>query len=78
MEDEVAKKGYSVVQSGYADAPPWKSDPAKEQTNKAKIPFSQAIAKILFKIWIPIMERFYRKSDVAHVVYCFGMKSLNQ
>ena len=45
LEDEVAKKGYSVVQSGYADAPPWKSDPAKEQTNKAKIPRARGFAR---------------------------------
>ncbi len=72
--EEAKKRDYTVVQSGFADAPPWKSSPASEVTDKKKIPFSVPISYFLFSIWIPLMERFYRKKDIAHVVYCFGQK----
>lgn len=77
VEDEAKKDGLLVVESGYADSPPWSSNPAQEHTKKLQIPFMSSLAKILFNIWIPIMERFYLKKKVAHCVYVFG-KELNQ
>ena len=76
LENAILQDGLKFISSGYADAPPWKSDPNQE--GEKGFAHSEAhiqIAEILFKIWIPLFERFYRTRKNSHVTWAFGIDS---
>lgn len=72
LETEIIIDKLKLISSGYADAPPWRSNP-KEQSEKglAYSKFIICLAEILFKLWIPVFERFYRTRKKAHVIWAF-------
>ncbi|MDP8314633.1 MAG: hypothetical protein RAP70_06110 [Candidatus Celaenobacter antarcticus] len=75
VESAVRNDGLQLLESGYADAPPWKSDPLEtgQKSSKMKIPILSKLAPLLFVMWIPVFEQFYRKRRKAHVVWVFGV-----
>jgi hypothetical protein len=76
LEEEIEKDGLKLVSSGFADAPPWRSNPKDNESKSLtiRIPFLPQFAKILFHIWIPLYERFYRNEKRAHIVWAFGQE----
>ncbi|KQC11925.1 MAG: hypothetical protein APR54_10375 [Candidatus Cloacimonas sp. SDB] len=74
LEAAIIKDKLQLTSSGYADAPPWKSNP-KEEADKG-LAYNKLIirlAEILFKLWIPAFERFYRTRNKAHVTWALGI-----
>jgi len=74
LEKEIRTDDLKLVCSGYADAPPWNSDPNEEnEKGFAYNKFVIFLSEFLFNIWIPFFERFYRTPEKAHVTWAFGM-----
>jgi len=75
LEKAIKNDDLELMESGFADAPPWKSDPLEtgQQSSKMSIPILSKLAPILFVLWIPVFEKFYRKRRKAHVVWAFGV-----
>lgn len=76
LEAEIKKNGLSLVSSGFADAPPWKSNPKEggKQSITMRILFLPWLANALFHIWMPLCERMYRNENRAHIVWAFGQE----
>jgi len=75
LEAEIIKDGLNLIRSGYADAPPWNSNPNEEEVKGIAVnPLMVSFSKLLFYIWIPIFERFYRTRTRAHVTWAYGQK----
>ncbi len=76
LERTIREQGMEVAESGYADAPPWRSDPMQEgeMSSKMSIPVLPVLIPLLFTLWIPLFEGFYRKPKKAHVAWAFGVK----
>lgn len=74
LEEEIEKDGLKLVSSGFADAPPWKSNPreGENQSFTIRVLVLPQFAKVLFHVWIPLCERFYRNEHRAHIVWAFG------
>jgi len=74
LVNHVAKKEHNLIAFGYADAPPWKSDPLEsgQRSHKLNSKLLSALLPVLFKIWIPLFEGFYKKKKLAHVVWAMG------
>ena len=74
VEKTIINDELELLDSGYADAPPWKSDPLESgQTSpKMKNKVVSKMVPVLFHVWIPLLERYYRKRRRAHVVWAFG------
>lgn len=76
LERTLREDELEVEESGYADAPPWRSDPIEEgeTSSKMSIPVLPAVVPFIFTLWIPLFEGFYRKRKKAHVAWAFGVK----
>jgi len=74
LERAIKDEGYELLESGYADAPPWKSDPLEsgQKSPKMEIPILSKLGPLLFILWIPLFEQFYRKRRKAHIAWVFG------
>jgi hypothetical protein len=74
IEQKVRDDGLEILESGYADAPPWKSDPLEsgQQSSKMGIPILSKLVPLIFILWIPLFEQFYRKRRKAHIAWVFG------
>jgi len=76
MEKAIRDDGLEVEESGYADAPPWQSDPIEEgeTSSKMNFPILPLVVPFIFTLWIPLFEGFYRKRKKAHIVWALGVK----
>jgi len=76
LERAIRDDGLEVEESGYADAPPWRSEPIEEgdMSSKMSIPILPVVVPFIFSLWIPLFECFYRKRKKAHIAWAFGVK----
>ena len=75
VENALLKDELELLESGYADAPPSKSDPLEsgQKSSKMKNAAVSKMVPVLFYLWIPLFEKYYRKRRKAHVVWAFGV-----
>ena len=78
IEQALKDDGLKLIESGYADAPPWKSNPATEgdKTLMNSIPCLSIFGWVLLTLLVPLFERFYLKRNIAHVTWAFGNYNL--
>jgi hypothetical protein len=73
LENHLISSGFTILDKGYADSPPWQSKPRGKDNRRNYSPFSTSISKIIFFFLVRI-EFLMKGPKNSHMVYCLVKK----
>ena len=75
QEEKVCRQGYSVVEKGFVDSPPWSSRPRPKGTQSPFLsyPILVFVAPFIFRLLVAL-EFLWQGLRNSHMVYVFGQK----
>jgi hypothetical protein len=73
LAGQLADSGFTILEKGYADSPPWQSKPRGKDNRRNYSPLIINISKIIF-FFLVRMEFLRENSRRSHMIYCLAKK----
>lgn len=73
LTGQLADSGFTILDKGYADSPPWQSKPRGKDNRRNYSPLIINISKIIF-FFLVRMEFLQENPKCSHMIYCLAKK----
>ena len=73
MTNQLTSEGFLVLEKGYADSPPWHSNPRGKENSRNYSPVITQISKIIF-FFLVRLEFLQASAKNSHMIYCLIKK----